>query len=506
MARFSALPIAPIALLLFGLVGILLLTIPSQDVQDAPGFKYGIVLDAGSSHTSLFIYKWPADKQNGTGVVTQHSECTADGGGISEYAGRVGEAAQSLRECLNQAVKEIPKEKHPNTPVYLGATAGMRLLNISNPKQSDQILAEVGSEIRSFPFNYSGAVILDGQEEGAYGWVTVNYLLRNFIKYDFVGRWLSSGGATVGALDFGGASTQITFVTQEKVENEANRKELRLYGQDYSLYTHSFLCYGQNQLLKKLLAQIVKSQGYAPEVSHPCYPANFTGPLDMKNIFDSPCTEQYKPEAYNPQKNWSLTLRGSGHYENCLGNVSELFSHDGCPFSRCSFDKVFQPKVTGSFMAFSAFYHIHSSLQNVTGVKVKTPLQLENATKKVCSMNWSQLQMVSDKKNIDRVRNYCASSVLLQALLLRGYGFDDSSFPDISFQNTAGDTSVGWALGYMLVLSNLLPAESAGVRKTLTVGAWGVLLFLFIVLLVICVFLLFRARSKRKKGGDENVI
>lgn len=41
--------------------------------------QYGIVLDAGSSHTALYIYKWPADKQNGTGVVTQHSECDVNG-------------------------------------------------------------------------------------------------------------------------------------------------------------------------------------------------------------------------------------------------------------------------------------------------------------------------------------------------------------------------------------------------------------------------------------------
>lgn len=41
--------------------------------------QYGIVLDAGSSHTALYIYKWPADKQNGTGVVTQHRECHVKG-------------------------------------------------------------------------------------------------------------------------------------------------------------------------------------------------------------------------------------------------------------------------------------------------------------------------------------------------------------------------------------------------------------------------------------------
>ena len=42
-------------------------------------FQYGIVLDAGSSPTSLYIYTWPADKQNGTGIVSQHDECKAKG-------------------------------------------------------------------------------------------------------------------------------------------------------------------------------------------------------------------------------------------------------------------------------------------------------------------------------------------------------------------------------------------------------------------------------------------
>lgn len=73
-----------------------------------------------------------------------------------------------------------------------------------------------------------------------------------------MGRWLSPGRPTVGALDFGGASTQITFATGEEVENERDVMNMRLYGQEYSLYTHSFLCYGQDQMLKRLLAHIVK--------------------------------------------------------------------------------------------------------------------------------------------------------------------------------------------------------------------------------------------------------
>lgn len=50
------------------------------------------------------------------------------GGGISSYVGQAGAAGRSLEVCLEQAVKAVPKERHSITPVYLGATAGMRLL------------------------------------------------------------------------------------------------------------------------------------------------------------------------------------------------------------------------------------------------------------------------------------------------------------------------------------------------------------------------------------------
>ncbi|XP_020491695.2 ectonucleoside triphosphate diphosphohydrolase 2 [Labrus bergylta] len=504
MAQRAAHPAVPIALLLFGLVAILLLTIPTQDIQEAPGFMYGIVLDAGSSHTALYIYKWPADKQNGTGVVTQHRECHVKGGGISSYAGQQGAAGQSLEVCLDQAVKDIPKERHKLTPVYLGATAGMRLLHASSPEQSDQILQEVGHKIQSYPFDFQGAAMLSGQDEGAYGWVTVNYLLENFIKYGFVGRWFSPGRPTVGALDFGGASTQITFATQDEVEDKRDMMKLQLYGQEYSLYTHSFLCYGRDQVLKRLMAHVLKSQGYSASVTHPCYPADHSQTLKLSSIFNSPCTAKYKPNSYSSEA--SLKVQGSGHYEHCLGNMSEIFSFDGCPFSQCSFDEVFQPNVTGSFMAFSAFFYTHSFLQRITGITVNTPPQLAKAARTVCSMTFSQMLLLAPEQK-SRLQDYCAASVFLNILMLRGYGFDESSFPRISFQKKAGDSSVGWALGYMLSLSNLMPAETVGLRKALTPGAWAALICLFVLLLAaVLVFILIRARDGKKKGGNEGTI
>ena len=78
------------------------------------------------------------------------------------------------------------------------------------------------------------------------------------IQYGFVGRWLNPGRETVGALDLGGASTQIAFETSETVENKDNVMELELYGQPHRIYTHSFLCYGQDQFLRKLLAHFIQ--------------------------------------------------------------------------------------------------------------------------------------------------------------------------------------------------------------------------------------------------------
>lgn len=50
------------------------------------------------------------------------------GPGISGYSHATEEAGPSLAQCLQQAKEVIPSAQHKETPVYLGATAGMRLL------------------------------------------------------------------------------------------------------------------------------------------------------------------------------------------------------------------------------------------------------------------------------------------------------------------------------------------------------------------------------------------
>nr|XP_055036226.1 ectonucleoside triphosphate diphosphohydrolase 2 [Misgurnus anguillicaudatus] len=492
--------VALATLLLFAIVSILLLTVHIDEMKEPPEYMYGIVLDAGSSHTAMYIYRWPADKLNGTGVVTQHSECHVKGGGISSYAGQPGAAGRSLEVCLKQAMRDIPLDRHRRTPVYLGATAGMRLLNISRPDKSAQILLEVGQKIKSFPFSFRGAVILSGREEGAYGWVTVNYLLENFIKYGYVGRWLNSGKETVGALDLGGASTQITFETPETIEDKKNQMNLRLYGHEYSLYTHSYLCYGKEEALRRILAYLVKSQDNSSIVYHPCYPSDFTDVFQLDKVFDSPCTSSWRPKPYNPHA-W-ITIKGSGDYQSCLDNTSEIFSFNRCTFSKCSFNEVFQPNIRGSFVAFSAYFFTHNFLQRSTGINIKTSDQLQEAVLAVCNMTIEEM----NRKAPDMQRylkDYCAVAVYIQVLMLRGYRFDERSFQNVAFQKRAGEASVGWALGYILSVSSLLPEEPIEIRKGLHRGAWIGLLFLLAILFTatLCYTALLVLQKKGNNGG-----
>uniref|UniRef100_A0A8D0D1Q8 Ectonucleoside triphosphate diphosphohydrolase 3 n=1 Tax=Sander lucioperca TaxID=283035 RepID=A0A8D0D1Q8_SANLU len=159
------------------IAGVLLLLLAS--IAALVAVAYGIVIDSGSSRSNVYLYKWPGEKQNETGVVTEIMNCKVAGDGISEMKVDPQKDAKSwkgFKECMDNITKAIPTKKHETTPLFLGATAGMRLL------QCNEILASLTAYLRSLPFNFHNASIITGQEEGLYGWVTVNYLMGNFLE------------------------------------------------------------------------------------------------------------------------------------------------------------------------------------------------------------------------------------------------------------------------------------------------------------------------------------
>ncbi|XP_066539554.1 ectonucleoside triphosphate diphosphohydrolase 3 [Hoplias malabaricus] len=448
----------------------------------SPGLKYGIVLDAGSSRTTVYLYQWPAEKENNTGVVSQTKKCLVKGPGISE---KDADSMKNLKKCMDDISKDVPPSQHNSTPVFLGATAGMRLLRLKNEEQSNAILTEIQEFLRSLPFDFQNASIISGQEEGLYGWITVNYLMGNFLERNIWNTWVHPHGAnTVGSLDLGGASTQIAF----SAPNDATGKDLirvSLYGYEYNVYTHSFLCYGKNEAEKKVLAHLAKNSDNWARTNHPCYPAGYSITFSSSDIFSSECTKREKPTRYNQEKN--ITFFGQSDPANCKDLVRKIFDFKSCHNKEnCSFEGVYQPPVTGDFMAYAGFYYTAWALD----VKGSNSLERFNATMwSFCSKDWTTLKKtynITEK----HLKSYCYSANYVHTILADGYKFNNNNWENLNFQKEVNQTSIAWSLGYMLAQSNMIPAEAKLLQLPIANSVFAGLLFIFSALTIITLMFL----------------
>ncbi|NXS43122.1 ENTP8 diphosphohydrolase, partial [Balaeniceps rex] len=451
--------------------------------------QYGLVFDTGSTHTALYIYQWPADKENGTGIVSQVEACTVSGPGISSYADNPAGAGASLKPCLDKAMKIIPAEQQRETPTYLGATAGMRLLREQNSTKAEQVFAEVAKAIREYPVDFRGARILTGNEEGSFGWITVNYLLETLVKCFFTGeRTHPPAEVAAGALDLGGASTQITFLPGTTIDDSSTRALLRLYGTNYSIYTHSYLCYGQKQALKMLMASLHQvTASSLVQISHPCYPNGYQENITMADLYDSPCVRALS----TPRPAQVLMVTGTGDPAACSTAIQKLFNFSCGANRTCGFNGVYQPPVRGQFFAFSGFYH-NLHFLNLTGGQ---SLSSVNATiRQFCTSSWEKVQKEFPTMNRTHLRDACAGSSYALTLLLQGYKFNHTTWLNIHFVRQVANVDVGWTLGYMLNLTNMIPSETPqtviGLQRSKWIAATVLLaimlILIFCLLTVIC--------------------
>lgn len=194
-------------------------------------------------------------------------------------------------------------------------------------------------------------------------------------QYSFSGEWVQpQEGTPVGALDMGGASTQITFVPGGPILDKSTQATFRLYGTEHSVYTHSYLCFGRDQVLGRLLAGLVQvswasgaegghgvaprhqgAQGglpfslqssRAPIIRHPCYHSGYRGSLAPAPLYESPCVHI----AASPDLTRNLTVEGTGNPWACVAALRRLFNFSSCAGrGHCAFNGVYQPPVQGRF-------------------------------------------------------------------------------------------------------------------------------------------------------------
>merc|ERR550517_1121095 len=189
-------------------------------------------------------------------------------------------AFEYLRPLLTFASDNIPKEKHKETPLYILATAGMRLLE---KEKQEAVLANVRKGIREnfqFYFPEGHLEIISGKQEGIYQWLSINYVLGKFQHAEHLGNdeelvAVEPSGhensenlvfrpRTVGALDMGGASMQaameITTNLQLEGMTEKDKSqvaEINLGCQEhdtehtYRVFVTTYLGFGANEAMRR---------------------------------------------------------------------------------------------------------------------------------------------------------------------------------------------------------------------------------------------------------------
>ncbi|XP_078498226.1 ectonucleoside triphosphate diphosphohydrolase 8-like isoform X2 [Lissotriton helveticus] len=431
--------------LILSLVGIINVSLP-------PKMKYGMVFEAGSSFTELVIYRWPTEKENDTGVVSQVHLCKVGGPGISSYANEPRKAGMSLSKCLDEAMTIIPSENQRETSASLGATDGMMLLRLYSPDAAQRILEEVSRTIERYPVKFMGARILTGLEEGAYNWITVNYLLHSFMSYSFNGVWVRPATTNMyGTLDLSDTTTRISFIPNVDIEDKREEATFRLYGVNYTTYTHSYLCYGEQPALNKLLLLATAGKNLANAISHPCYPDGYRERVPLTSLYDSPCTQHLAPSSYRLDLRGNITVVGSGDTLDCRSLTKRIFNFSACGKTQsCTFDGVYQPPVSGKFL----------------------------------------LRAQYPKERQDVLRDYCGSGNYILTLLLDVYKFTEDNWSNIIFQKQVDKTNIGWTLGYMLNLTNMIPAEAAVNVHGQEYRFWRAAIFFIVLALSLSVIML----------------
>jgi len=445
----------------------------------------------------------------GIGIRSEHD---GGGGGVGVGVGVVF-GIEELRALVMSAESALPPGVHPSdVPIYLGATAGMRM--IQHVEDGEYVLAEVRSVLRDSGFHFPRddmARILSGEEEGAYDWLVANYLLND--------GEMPTMGEVRGAMDLGGASVQVSYLASSSssstskmlrslskmmrsssssssssssndVEQHQRGYPLRIRDVEYPVFTRSLLHYGVDRGRMRYDSEVVVASSFhgGNNSKNPCYPIGYDDPAS--------------------------NMTGSSDWERCLHSVGGLFDDEDS--SRNS-DEQLPIDHDRKFIAMSALVYIWDYLGLKIGNETDDLIALSANARRLCSLNRTgQVEMyerhMEENAIIDRRTNkphaQCFNAAFTYHLLSRGFGLPLADTP-IEIYYDIGGTKVQWALGLMLVEANKVGVDFKGRAHNMSIAIvddvsthGGRLLkyFTFTILLAL-MLVLWRFRRRRFSDG-----
>lgn len=430
-----------------GFVTITVLTFLPQGTEQIFPIQYAVLLDAGSSGTRVNVFEYPFRQDRSvppllSPVEVKNHACGNLKPPLASFASKSDlELAAYLNEAIQCANSVVPSNVRKETSFYVYGTAGMRGLPVDQQESLCQRIEKVLESLSSYrltePGGKSTVQVISGLHEGVWGFVTLNFLLGTL----GIGEENFSPLSTYGALDLGGASTQMTFYSEEREMPVDYTYKFYIGDRMLEVYSHSYLGYGRDLANATYYQNLVDSG--ADWTKNPCLP---------KGLVDTvPATVNFSVPVTTP-----VHVNGTGDVDACRALVKKMFDKTvPCEDKTCSFDGVFQPPVRGSYYAFSAFYYTAS----VLGASLHPTIQeLQDLTAKYCTTDGKTLiDRYKGTDTEDYITQYCFTGVYMTTLMSWGYGLPLSTPGLLTITDSIKNISIGWALGAVLQMENLLP-------------------------------------------------
>lgn len=331
---------------------------------------------------------------------------------------------KALQPLLAWARAVVPSAYWAETPVYLLGTAGLRRLE---DDERERVLGACREVLARSPFRFenSYARVIDGKDEGMYGWAALNAAEG---KLGVVGK----EAETIGALDLGGSSLEVTYGVSGGGsgggDDGESWRELRVGDVTYQVRTTSYAGAGLDDAYR---AAGKMSEGTD---NHPCLNRGYgrdngfgyaSGAKDAKDAKDA----QDANDVENGTTTTGTIARGAAYedgtneacYKMADAVVDELDIAGGLASSNLStkMTKTMSKASTTTFAAMSGFYVVNHFFGLDTSASLA---DVRKATDAFCELTWDTV--LAQHKDEMAVETYCFRGAYVLALL-RELGVED---------------------------------------------------------------------------------
>ena len=347
--------------------------------------KCVVVVDVGSTGSRLHVYSYDLDNDKSPIKITERWSKKIKPGFATIEANK-----SAINAYLTNLFAGAPAY---HTPVYFFATAGMRLLPKPKQQQYHALVREWFNSKSNWQLMDSKTIT--GSEEGVFGWLAVNYQLGT----------LNENSESIGVVDMGGASVQIAFPVKNTSDIDGKDiQELDIYGQHVTLFVHSFLGLGQNEVAHQFL----------------------DSPSCFISSYEMPTGELAQGDAYSCKSEVSSLM-------NAVHQVSSVVQPG------MATNPVSNWYVLGGLVDLVQSQPFDFNSQEFTNQDL-----LEKAHSQVCQQQWSTLN--ARYPNNDYLYGYCLFPAYYYALMVDGYGIQ----PQQNLKYLEAHQSSDWTIGVVL--------------------------------------------------------